>query len=397
MGKIFSQIKAERGQIKPDKQKIEKLFKKLNDMKKEVSQYVVPNEFTTILNKNGVVGLNAGTGCDSTSYYFSLPSNKLELWAYLESSRFKDPVFREFYKERQVIKEERRTTTENKPIGKCIEEFQSLAFKDQPYRQSVIGPISNIDNISHQDVKDYFNKYYVAKNMAIGVAGDVTVAQLKEVAKKYFSKIPMGRKIGRRVTIDPPQAGEKRLTMYENSQPWLIIGYHCPSVLNKDFIKMQLLKYVISDGRSSRLQKKIMIKNRSAMYIGSFAGFPGDKYPGLYLLYTLANRGHSNESLEKEILFEIDDLKKNPISKEELLSAKTRMKVDLIREYESDSSLLSALLKFEMVTGSWENCFSSFSDLEKITALELQDVVKKYMGVNSRVIVKIEKKKEAVK
>lgn len=395
MDLIFEDLKDERGKIEPDPVKTAKLESELEGLKNEASKFVVPNEFTNTLKKHGTVGLNAGTGADLTTYYFSLPSNKLELWAYLESSRFKDPVFREFYKERQVIKEERRTTTDNKPIGKCIEEFLSIAFKDQPYRNSVIGPESNINNISRADVRNYFNRFYTGRNMVIGVSGDVSPAELKAVAVKYFAAIPAGRRMNRNITIDTPQSGEKRMVLNENSQPWLLIGYHCPSMVDQDFKKIQLLKYVISEGRSSRLQKKLVIKDRSAMHVGSFAGFPGDKYPGMYLIYTLANSGHSNDSIENEIFGEMDTLRTSLISDEELISAKNRMKIDLLRQYENDMDLLSDLLKFEMVTGKWENCFSSYYEIDGIKASDIQDVVKKYMSVNNRVIVKIESKKES--
>ncbi len=392
MDLIFSQILAEDNKQTPDKAKIKELNKKLALLKKEAAKYVVANEFDTILKRNGGVGLNAGTGADSTTYYFSLPSNKLELWAYLESARYLDPAFREFYKERDVITEERRMRVENQPIGKLIEEVLGIAYKVHPYKNNVIGPMSNIHHFSRASLKRFFNANYTGENMVIGVTGDVTPKQLKKLAKKYFSKIRKGTKNPWHYTFEPKQAGEKRITIYDDSQPFILLAYHCPEGNHPDFIKFELLNYILTSGRSSRLNKKMVIKNKSALAVFSMGGFPGTKYPNLYLMLSLPNKDIKSKKLIKSMLNEIDDLKENLISEKELNSAKVRMKLNAVRGLGSNRGLLVELLSSEVLTGSWENTFNDISKIDKITAKDIKELAKKYLTVNNRIIARIEKK-----
>jgi len=392
MDRVFDEILMEKDKIEPDKKKIGSLKKKLESLRLKAQKYVVANEFDTLIKKNGGVGLNAGTNTDSTVYFFSLPSNKVELWAYLESGRFSDPVFREFFKEKDVVKEERRLRTENSPIGKMIEELQALSFKDHPYHISVIGPMSNINHISRDDVKRYFGKNYTSKNIVIGVTGDVYPAQLKKLAKKYFSVIPSGRKNPKVFTIDPAQLGEKRMTLYEDSQPWFFTAYHCPSEIHPDFNKFEVLNYILTYGRSSRLYKKMVSKDKSALAVGSLAGFPGTKYPSLYLIYALPNMKHTTAELEKVITEAIEKLKKEPVTQDELLSAKTRIKVNTIKRMKSNQGLLTGLLSSEIIQGSWEKYFDHLNEIDKITSKDIKDLANKYFVKNQRVTIKIEKK-----
>lgn len=397
MAAVYDQVLAEKDQLRPDPAKIEKLQKEMDDLNKEAAAFVVDNEFGTILKAHGAVGLNAGTSADATVYYYSLPANKLELWAYLESSRFTDPVLREFYKEKDVIMEERRMGVENQPVGKLIEQFLSIAFMNHPYRVETIGPMSNLEHITVRDVREYLRSNYSASNLVVGVAGDVTPSALKKIAEKYFQKIPAGRKNPRVFTVDPGQGGEKTVTIYEDSQPWLVLGYHVPSVLDADFDTFTVLNYLLTAGRSSRLFKKLTITDKSALFIGSFAGFPGSKYPSLYLLYTLPNSGHDNNELQKVIFEEIEKLKSQPVSDEELRSAKNRIKVQAFQELKSNQGLLQQLLSAEVLTGSWRQAFDSLANLDKITAADIQKLTQKYLVRQNRAIGRIETQAEVQK
>lgn len=392
MDAVFAQIKLERTQPVPDESKLKTLQEELERLKEEAGKYVTTNEFGTILKRNGGVGLNAFTSNDQTVYFFSLPSNRIELWAYLESSRYADPVLREFYKEREVVKEERRVRTDNSPVGKLIEEVVALAFKDHPYHMSVIGPMSNIDAITRQDAAAYFRKNYHAGNMVIGVAGDVSMDELKKIARKYFSKIPSGKRNSRLETVEPKQLGEKTLTIYEDSQPWLVLGYRSPDSRHEDFLKFSILDNLFTSGRTSRLQKRLVVREKKALGLGSFAGFPGDKYPGLYLVLALPNSGSSTQDLLDVIDEEIELLKTDLVSPEELASAKKRLKVSLMRAMGNDQGLLMAMLTAEMVQGSWQKAFADYGRVDGITAEEIRDLVRTYLVADQRVVTRIEKK-----
>lgn len=397
MENVHQQILAERDKLFPDQKRVETLQKELQDLEAQAAKFVVPNELDTVLKRNGAVGLNAGTSQDYTMYFYSLPSNKLELWASLEAARFVDPVFREFYKEIEVIKEERRMRTENSPIGKLLEEVESVSFKDHPYKSSVVGPMSNLNHISVADVRAYHRRNYTARNMVIGVTGDVTKEQLQRVAEKYFSGIREGMRNNPVVATETPQTGTKEVTLFEESQPWLIMGYHCPASSHRDYLKFELLNYILTNGRSSRLYKKLVIDEKSALAVASFVGYPGSKYPGLYLILTIPGGGKTNADMEKVIFEEIEKLVKEPVSAEELLSAKNRLKQEKINTLSNNSGLLMELLSSEVLQGSWSKTFDTLEELEKITSEDIQTLVKGYLVKGNLTIGRIEKKEEVTK
>jgi predicted Zn-dependent peptidase len=394
MDSLFDQIRAEKGLPAPDEAKIKKLHEELIALEDQAVKLVKTNEFDTILKRQGGVGLNAFTSADQTMYFFSLPSSRTELWAYLESARFSDPVFREFYKEREVIREERRVRTDNSPIGRLIEEISALAFKDHPYRTGVIGPMSNIEAVSRRDVESYFRQNYNAGNMVIGVAGDVTPDQLKSLAKKYFAKIPGGKRNPRVTTVEPKQLGEKTITIYEESQPWLVLGYRCPDSRHPDFLKFSILDQLFTAGRTSRLQKKLVVDEKKALALGSFAGYPGNKYPGLYLIFALPNADVGTDYLLKVTGEEIARLREELVSPEELESAKKRLKVQIMESMGDDKGLLMAMLNAEVVKGSWKKAFEDYGRVDAITAEEIRELVKTYLVDDQRVVTRIEKKGE---
>lgn len=394
MDDVFEKIKAERGSPYPDEAKIKAMDAELEKLGEEASKHVEPNEFINILERNGSQYLNAGTSKDSTMYYYSLPSNKLELWAYLESSRFIDPFFREFYKERGVIMEERRVRIDNSPLFKLIEELVAMSFKNHTYQELGIGPMSDIKNITRDDMYAYFKSNYHAGNLVIGVNGDVTLPELKKMAEKYFSKMPSGKKNLRILTEDPEQLGEKSMTLYEDSQPTVALGYHIPSVLHPDFVKLQMLSNILTDGRSSRLTKRLEIDDKLVLSSAFFPGFPGTKYPTLFIFFAMPNSGRTNDEVVKVFDEEMEKIKKNGVSEEELAAAKKRLKVNIIRSLKSQNGLTISLLQSEIVKGSWKKAFDSLTELMAVTTEDIKTVANKYIIKSGRTIGRIEKKEE---
>jgi hypothetical protein len=210
------------------------LTKEFEQLQTEVGQYVQRNEFGQIVEQSGGVGINAATSTDSTVYFYSFPSNKLELWMSLESERFMQPVFREFYKEQQVILEERRMRTENSPIGLMVEAFLDKAYDVHPYKRPTIGYDKDIRNLSRQDVQDFYDKFYVPSNMTIAVVGAVDPAQVKALAQTYFGRFPKRPRPPQVSTVEPAQGQPKEITLTLPSQPWYFEGYHRPAVSDPD-------------------------------------------------------------------------------------------------------------------------------------------------------------------
>src|SRR6202166_59707 len=188
-----------------DEAKLKELAKTWKDAIAEADKYVVPNQFGKIIEQSGGQDLNAFTDYDETGYHYSLPSNRLELWAYLESERFLHPVLREFYKERNVVIEERRLRTDSNPIGRLLEQFDAAAFEAHPYHRPTVGWMSDLNSFSATDAKKFFDQYYVPANMVVAVAGDVKVSEALRILEKYFGRLPASQTPDEAPTVEPPQ------------------------------------------------------------------------------------------------------------------------------------------------------------------------------------------------
>ncbi len=219
---------------KKDEQKLAALEKQWQDAIAAADAYVVPNVFGEIVEREGGSGLNAFTSSDETGYIYSFPVNRLELWAHLESERFLHPVMREFYKERDVVTEERRLRTESQPVGRLIEQFTAAAFTAHPYGQPVIGWPSDLSAFSATDAQEFFARYYVPANMVVAVVGDVTPAQVLPVIEKYFGRLPKRPKPEPLRTSEPEQQSERVVVLQDPSQPFYVEGYHRPATGHPD-------------------------------------------------------------------------------------------------------------------------------------------------------------------
>ena len=252
-----------------DSSKLTKLEKTFHDAQEYCDQYVTTNEFGNIVEKAGFVGLNAFTGLDQTGYLYNFPENKLELAMMMEASRFSNPVMREYHKEVNVVKEERRMRTESNPIGRLIEEFLTAAFKAHPYGVPTIGHMSDLGNYSRAEALAFFKKYYNPNNLCIAVVGDVKAKDVIKYAEKYFGKIPAGPPVERIQTVEPPQLGERRVAVEDPSQAVWIAGYHVPAITHPDRPALDALIDYLGSGRTSLLYKKLVKETAKQLGIQS--------------------------------------------------------------------------------------------------------------------------------
>ena len=229
--------------------------------------------------QNGAVGINASTGEDSTQYFWSMPSNRLELWAYLESQRIGHPVEREFYKERDVVQEERRMRIDSSPIGRMVEQFLATAYVAHPYGRPGVGWESEISQVTATEAEAFHKKYYVPSNIVIAVVGDVKASTAMPILERYFAPIPAGPKPEPMTTIEPPQFAEKSVVIREATQPFYIEGYHRPDYRDPDDAVYDAITDIFSNGRTARLYRSLVRDQQIAAEAEGFSGFPGDKYP----------------------------------------------------------------------------------------------------------------------
>lgn len=370
----------------PDSARLNELHTEFEKLQEEAGQYVVNNEFSQIIERNGGTGLNAGTGPDQTVYYYSLPENRTELWFSLEADRFKNPVFREFYKEKEVIREERRMRTESQPVGRLLEEFLAVAYTAHPYGRPVVGWNSDITATTMNDAREFYQTYYVPRNITIAIAGDVNPSEIKSLAETYFSNLSAGPEPPEVYTQEPGQRGERRFEIVEQTQPFLLIGYHTVSQDHPDFNALRLLGSIISSGRTSRLYKRMVEQEQTALGVSAFNGFPGSKYESMFITLAAPNRGFGVDTLEATIEEEIQKVKDGEITLQELERARTNARAGLVRSLDSNSGLAQSLASAEAQRGDWRNVFTNLEDLQNVTLEDLQRVANKYFTRNNRTV-----------
>lgn len=373
-----------------DEQKLKQLEQAWQDAIKDAQQYVIPNQFSEIVERNGGENVNASTTDDHTEYHFSFPVNRLELWAYLESSRFTTPVFREFYKERNVVIEERRMRTDSSPIGKMIEQFLEEAFTAHPYHRPTVGYMSDLNSFSATDAQAFFNRYYIPSNMVVAVVGDLDPARTMDLIEKYFSKIPSHEKPDERTTTEPPQDAEKRVVLHERSQPMYIEGYHRPNLKDKDDAVYDALADLLSDGRTSRLYRALVRDQKIASDAEGGTGFPGVKYPTIFYFFATPMPGHTTKEVSDGIHAEIERLKKEDITDDELKMVKTRAKANLLRGLDSNEGLAQDLAIYQTYYGDWRELFHTVDRIDAVTKADIKRVANQVFVPTNRTVGVIE-------
>lgn len=386
MDETYQEWLKEKYAVNPDSAKMEQLWTEFENLQEQAGQYVVNNEFSQIVDRNGAVGMNAGTSADETIYYYSLPENKLELWFSLESDRFMNPVFREFYKEKEVVREERRSSYESDPVGALYENYITTAYSAHPYGVPNIGWHSDITATTMEDAREFFETYYIPNNITIAIAGDVNPGEIRELAETYFGRLERGPEPPPVYTIEPEQTGEKRFTITRQSQPFLLLGYHTVSEQHPDFAALDLLGSILIGGRTSKLYKRMVEEEQTALGLQLINGAPGTKYPTMFGLLAVPNQGVSVDTLEATIYEEIEKIKNGEISNEELNRVKTNARAGLIRSLDSNSGLAQQLATAESRRGDWRKVFTDIENLENVTVDDLQRVANKYLTEENRTV-----------
>ncbi|MGB3613970.1 MAG: pitrilysin family protein [Elainellaceae cyanobacterium] len=387
LDQLFEEIKV--AEAANDVEQVEQLAEAFELLQAEASGYVRQNELPRIVEQAGGVGLNATTSADATRYFYSLPSNKLELWMSLESERFLDPVFREFYEEKDVILEERRLRVDNSPIGKMIEQFLATAFQTHPYRRPSIGYEDDLRGMEREDVQAFFERYYTPDRMTLAVVGDVDPDDVERLAKAYFGRYP-ARPPAPEIVIEEPQQQEPQsFTLRLPSQPWYLEGYHRPGLDDPDHTVYQLISAVLSNGRTSRLYENLVEGQQIALTAQSLNGFPGDRFDNMIVFYALTAPGYTVEDLAAAIDVELNRLKTEPVSQQELDRVRAQARAGLLRTLASNSGMASLLPEYEAKTGSWRNLFEELSQIEAVTADDIQRVAQQTFRPENRTVGKL--------
>ncbi len=373
-----------------DEKKLAELKKAFIDARAEAHKFVIPNQFTEIAERNGAEGLNAETGLDSTQFYWSMPENRLELWAYLESSRLAEPVAREFYTERDVVLEERRMRTDSNPEGRLFEQFLATAYVAHPYGRSSIGWPSEVSQINATEAMAFHKKYYVGSNIVVSVVGDVKASEALPILKKYFSRIPAGPKPEEMTTVEPAQFAEKTVVIRDPSQPIYMEGYHRPDFRDPDNFVYDAISDILSNGRVSRLYRSLVRDKEIAAAAEGVSPYPGDKYPGMFVFLAVPLPGHTPAEMREAIHQEIEKLKTADVTDAELAMFKTRTRADLLRGLADNQGLANDLAEYQTRYGDWRELFLQLDDIDKVTKADIRRVANKVFVASNRTSASID-------
>lgn len=380
----------EYNQFEPDEAQLDSLWADFEELQEKAGEYVVNNEFTQIIEREGASGVNAFASSDQTGYFYSLPQNKAELWFMLEADRFMNPVMREFYVEKDVIYEERRQRTDSNPFGRLLEEFSATAFSAHPYKNPVVGWPSDIRNTTIADAWNFHDKYYAPSSFTITIVGDVDADEMRRLADKYFSQMEYKEPAPELRVEEPDQRGERRFVIEEQSQPIYIEGYHTVDNQHPDFQALNLLGEILSNGRTSRLYRRMVVDDQSALQVSALNGYPGSKYPGLFIAYVVPNQGVDMEDVEQTLREEFQRIIDEGVTEDELNRVRTNRRASLVRSLTSNSGIAQTLASAHVDGGNWKTAFTDLERLEEVTVDDIQRVAETYIKKSNRTVGMIE-------
>jgi predicted Zn-dependent peptidase len=373
-----------------DDKKLAELHQAFVDAQAAAEKYVIPNQFTEVADENGAHDLNAETGLDDTQYFWSMPENRLELWAWLESSRLANTVPREFYKERDVVMEERRMRVDSNPEGNLIEQLLATAYVAQNYGRSSIGWPSEVGQITATEAMAFHRKYYVGGNIVIAIVGDVYPKTAMPMLEKYFSRVPAGPKPDDMTTVEPQQIAEKSVYYRTQAQPIYIEAYHRPSYKSPDDAVYDAIGDIMSNGRVSRLYRSLVEQQQIAAAAEGESPFPGEKYPSLFLFGAIPLPGHTPAEMRDAIHKEIDKLKTTDVTDAELEMYKTRARADLLRGLADNEGLAQSLAEYQTRYGDWRELFLQLDRVDKVTKADIRRVANQVFVASNRTSAEID-------
>lgn len=378
----------DRLKVEPDVDagQLDRLRQQLQELQQEHRQWVVKDEFSRIYAEQGGVGFNAFTSKDLTSYVISLPSNKLELWAAIESDRLQNAVLREFYTEREVVREERRRSYESNPGGLLYETLLATAYRMHPYRNPVIGWDSDIDNLTLAETRQFLHDYYAPANMIITLVGSFDPDATLDLIRRYFGHIEPGTPVPTVADQEPEQRGERRAQIVFDAEPQMAIAYHKPTMPHRDDYVFDLLMQVLASGRTSRLYRTLVVEHQLASNVGIYTA-PGSRYDNLMVIAATPRYPHTVEEVESAIYVELERLKQEPIATDELETARNRILTDFLRRLKSNEGMARMLSSYQGLGGDWHYLVEYEEQVSSLTSKDLQDVARRYLQPENRTVI----------
>lgn len=346
---------------------------------------VVPNELDDILTRNGARNLNAATTNESTLYYVELPANRAELWFVLEADRMADPVFREFYAERDVVIEERRTRVETSAGGLLYEAHLAAAFAAHPYGQPVVGWMSDLRAHTRERLAAYYRRYYGPANAVVAIAGDLDPDRIEGWIRRYFAALPGGERPPPVLIEEPSQRGERRVQVRFDAEPAVRIGWHTVDVFHRDAPALVILSNLLSGGRTARLYKSLVLDRRLATFVGSSLG-PGERYPRLFTVEAYPRYPHTTLEVEEAVYAEVARLVEDGPEEAELERVRNQLEAGAVRRLRTNFGLALQLAASQSLFGDWRTTFRLEERLAAVTAADVKRVASTYLTEQNRTV-----------
>jgi zinc protease len=333
-----------------------------------------PKQFARLVEENGGQD-NAFTSQDVTSYFVDIAADKLDLVIELEADRMQNLLLdpKEIASEREVVIEERRTRTEDDPGGFLGEEVNSIAFKAHPYGYPIIGWMEDITRITPAEIRAFYKTYYVPNNALVVAVGAFEAPAVLGKIRRSFGRIPRGKTPPPVLAVEPPQNGERRVTVRKEAElPIVYLGWHVPNQRSNDAPALEVLSTILSGGRASRLYRDLVYQRQLALEAGGdYSYFSID--PNLFWFWATPMPGRTSETLEAELSKHMERLKTEPVTDEELARAKNQIESAFVFQDDSVHRRAALLARFEFI-GGYELKDSFITKIRAVTAADLTRV-----------------------
>jgi len=371
-------------------ERIARLSRRLEFWQSRAQKFVISEEDSQAYSQAGQMGYNAYTTTDVTNYQIKLPSNRLEMWAELESARFLNPVLREFYPERKVIKEERRMRYDSRPTSLLYELFLKTAFGMSPYGKPVIGFEKSMHRLRLGETRDFFERNYIPSRMVIAIVGDLEFDQSFAIIEKYFGRLKPKATPEFPPTVYEPQRGRRIAWLEAKNSPAMISGWARPPVTHGDDRALEVLARLLGEGQTSRLVNRLVIKDKIAGDVKVGSSTPGEKLDTQFTIFADVFDAANYAAVEKAIEEELEKLGTEGPSDDELQKIKNRYVAELVHTLQQNAGLADNLSYYELILQDYGKMFSALEEVEKIDASKVREVAKKYFkdSTNTTVYIK---------
>jgi predicted Zn-dependent peptidase len=358
------------------------------DLAIEASAKLVAGEaFSRILEEAGGSGsLNASTSADETRYVVSLPADRLELWYWMERERFHRPVLREFYRERDAVREERRMRVESNPSGALYEALLGAAFERHPYRRPVIGYARDIEGYTRTRAEEFWGSRYGARRFTSCLVGALEPARVFELAERYFGDLPAGPEAAAIERSEPEPERERRVELAFPATPRVFLAWNAVERGHADAAAIEIAVRLLGYARSSRLEKRLVRRDRLATHVGVGTGTPGDRCAGLAFVSVLPVLPVERERIERAIDAEIEQLAGNGPEPDELAGVKTCARAEILRTLQSSPGLAAVLAEAHGKRGDWRTLLDELDALERVDAAAVRAALARYFAPHRRTI-----------